>query len=176
MNKSVGVAMLGMGVVGSGVAEALFQKSDSLTNQIGANVDLKLILVRDKSKSRSFDVSPSLFTDNFDEIIERDDVDIVVEVMGGEHPALEFILAALKAGKHVVTANKEVMAKHGPEIFDIARERDVRVLFEASVAGGTPVVSPLMRDLVANEVNGIKAIINGTTNYMLTRMLSLIHI
>lgn len=170
MNKSVGVAMLGMGVVGSGVAEALFQKSDSLTNQIGANVDLKLILVRDKSKSRSFDVSPSLFTDNFDEIIERDDVDIVVEVMGGEHPALEFILAALKAGKHVVTANKEVMAKHGPEIFDIARKRDVRVLFEASVAGGTPVVSPLMRDLVANEVNGIKAIINGTTNYMLTRM------
>ena len=72
-------------------------------------------MVRDKSKSRSFDVSPNLFTDNFDEIIERDDVDIVVEVMGGEHPALEFILAALKAGKHVVTANKEVMAKHGPE-------------------------------------------------------------
>ena len=147
MTKSVGIAILGMGVVGSGVARALSQKSDSLSSQIGADVDLKLVLVRDKSKPRSFDIPKNLFSDNFDEILERSDVDIVVEVMGGEHPALEFILSALESGKHVV-----------------------RVLFEASVAGGTPVVSPLMRDLVANEVISIKAIINGTTNYILTRM------
>ena len=162
--------MLGMGVVGSGVARALYQKSDSISDQIGANVDLRSVLVRDNSKSRSFDISQHLFSNNFDEILENPDVDIVVEVMGGEHPALEFILSALRSGKHVVTANKEVMAKHGPEIFGAAREKDVRVLFEASVAGGTPVVSPLMRDLVANEVTSIKAIINGTTNYILTRM------
>ena len=170
MTKSVGIAILGMGVVGSGVARALSQKSDSLSSQIGADVDLKLVLVRDKSKPRSFDIPKNLFSDNFDEILERSDVDIVVEVMGGEHPALEFILSALESGKHVVTANKEVMAKHGPDIFAAAREKGVRVLFEASVAGGTPVVSPLMRDLVANEVISIKAIINGTTNYILTRM------
>ncbi len=162
--------MLGMGVVGSGVARALSQKSDSLASQIGANVRLKSVLVRDKSKRRSFEIPQNLFSDNFDEILERTDIDIVVEVMGGEHPALEFILAALESGKHVVTANKEVMAKHGPDIFAAARRKDVRVLFEASVAGGTPVVSPLMRDLVANEVVSIKAIINGTTNYILTRM------
>jgi len=170
VTKSVGIAILGMGVVGSGVARALSQKSDSLSSQIGADVDLKLVLVRDKSKPRSFDISKNLFSDNFDEILERNDVDIVVEVMGGEHPALEFILSALESGKHVVTANKEVMAKHGPDIFEAARKKGVRVLFEASVAGGTPVVSPLMRDLVANEVISIKAIINGTTNYILTRM------
>ena len=164
--------MLGMGVVGSGVARALSQKSDSLANQIGANVCLKSVLVRDKTKQRSFEIAQNLFTDNFDEILERTDIDIVVEVMGGEHPALEFILAALESGKHVVTANKEVMAKHAPDIFAAARRKDVRVLFEASVAGGTPVVSPLMRDLVANEVVSIKAIINGTTNYILTRMSS----
>ena len=155
MTKSVGIAILGMGVVGSGVARALSQKSDSLSSQIGADVDLKLVLVRDKSKPRLFDISKNLFSDNFDEILERSDVDIVVEVMGGEHPALEFILSALESGKHVVTANKEVMAKHGPDIFAAAREKGVRVLFEASVAGGTPVVSPLMRDLTRMSLEQI---------------------
>jgi homoserine dehydrogenase len=90
--------------------------------------------------------------------------------MGGEHPALELILAAVKNGKHVVTANKEVISKHGSEIFSLARENNVRVLFEASVGGGIPIISPLMRDLVANDIKSIKAIINGTTNYILTRM------
>ena len=110
--------MLGMGVVGSGVARALSQKSDSLASQIGAKACLKSVLVRDKAKQRSFEIAQNLVTDNFDEILERTDIDIVVEVMGGEHPALEFILAALESGKHVVTANKEVMAKHAPDILE----------------------------------------------------------
>jgi len=102
--------------------------------------------------------------------LDNDDIDIVVELMGGEHPALEYILGALNKGKHVVTANKEVMSKHGPKIFDVAKAKNVRVLFEASVAGGTPIISPLMRDLVANDIISIKAIINGTTNYILSNM------
>jgi len=105
-----------------------------------------------------------------DDILNDPNVDIVVELMGGEHPALEYIMKAVRSKKHVVTANKEVMAKHGPEIFALARENNVRVLFEASVAGGTPIVSPLMRDLVSNEIKSIRAIINGTTNYILSRM------
>ena len=105
-----------------------------------------------------------------DDILNDPNVDIVVELMGGAHPALEYIMKAVRSKKHVVTANKEVMAKHGPEIFALARENNVRVLFEASVAGGTPIVSPLMRDLVSNEIKSIRAIINGTTNYILSRM------
>jgi homoserine dehydrogenase len=97
-------------------------------------------------------------------------VGIVVEAMGGQNPALDYILKSISLGKHVVTANKEVMARHGPDILTLARKKGVQVLFEASVAGGTPIIGPLLRDLVANDILNIRAIINGTTNYILTRM------
>ena len=105
-----------------------------------------------------------------DDILNNPDVDIVVEVIGGEQPALDYILKSISLGKHVVTANKEVMAKHGAKILTHARKHGVQVLFEASVAGGTPIIAPLLRDLVANEVVSINGIINGTTNYILTKM------
>jgi homoserine dehydrogenase len=105
-----------------------------------------------------------------DEVIGNPDVDIVVEVMGGGRPALDYILKSISLGKHVVTANKEVMARHGREILTLAARKGVRVLFEASVAGGTPIIAPLARDLVANKVLSIRGIINGTTNYILGRM------
>ncbi|MCH2314216.1 MAG: homoserine dehydrogenase, partial [SAR202 cluster bacterium] len=152
------------------VARIISEKSDLLERQIGAKLDLRGVLVRNQNKPRSFQLPEDMFVDSPQSILEDSNVDIVVELMGGEEPALSYILNAVSNGKHVVTANKEVMAKHGPAIFAAARKRDVRVLFEASVAGGTPIISPLMRDLVSNDVKSIKAIINGTTNYILTRM------
>ena len=170
MERTIGVGLLGMGVVGEGVARVLSTKKDLIRRQIGVSVDLRGVLVRDRNKPRSYEISKDLFVDSIEDLIDDTEVDIVIEVIGGEYPALDYILASVKKGKNVVTANKEVMAKHGPDIFQVARENNVRVLFEASVAGGTPIVSPLMRDLVANDIKSIKAIINGTTNYILTKM------
>ena len=170
MDKKIGVGLLGMGVVGGAVVRVISEKSDHITNLANASVDILGVLVRDLEKKRSFDIPFNKFVSSVDDILDNDDIDIVVELMGGEHPALEYILGALSKGKHVVTANKEVISKHGPKIFDVAREKNVRVLFEASVAGGTPIISPLMRDLMANDVVSIKAIINGTTNYILSNM------
>ena len=170
MVKRISIGLLGMGVVGGGVARIISEKSDLLERQIGAKLDLRGVLVRNQNKPRSFQLPEDMFVDSPQSILEDSNVDIVVELMGGEEPALSYILNAVSNGKHVVTANKEVMAKHGPAIFAAARKKNVRVLFEASVAGGTPIISPLMRDLVSNDVKSIKAIINGTTNYILTRM------
>ena len=126
--------------------------------------------MRDLAKDRSFELPPGLLTDSVADILNDAEIDIVVEVMGGHDPALDCILKAVSLGKHVVTANKEVMAQHGPDILTMARKKGVQVLFEASVAGGTPIIAPLLRDLVANEIISVRAIINGTTNYILTRM------
>lgn len=114
--------------------------------------------------------APRILTTNVEDILDNPRVDVVVEAMGGEAPALDYILRSISLGKQVVTANKEVMARHGPDILTLARKKGVQVLFEASVAGGTPIIAPLVRDLIANEVVGIRAIINGTTNYILTKM------
>ena len=136
----------------------------------GCSISLRKALVRDLAKDRSFELPRRLLTDNVADILDDPEVDIVVEVMGGHDPAFDCILKAVSLGKHVVTANKEVMAQHGPDILTMARKKGVQVLFEASVAGGTPIIAPLLRDLVANEIVGVRAIINGTTNYILTRM------
>ena len=170
MNKNVEIGLIGMGVVGSGVARVIHEKSAQLENLIGGPVLLKKILVEDRSKSRSFKVPENSFVDNVSQIVDDPDIDIVVELVGGDAPAFSFIMAAINKGKHVVTANKEVIAKHGTDIFNAAREKGVRVLFEGSVGGGIPVISPLMRDLVVNDTRCITAIINGTTNYILTKM------
>ena len=159
-----------MGVVGGGVAKTLSEKGNKLGRLIGAPVTLEGVLVRDPTKSRSFDPPSHLVTTTVEDILGNPQVDIVVEVMGGRDPALDYILKSISLGKHVVTANKEVMAQHGPDILTLARKKGVQVLFEASVAGGTPIIAPLVRDLVANEIITIRAIINGTTNYILTRM------
>lgn len=170
MKSSIGVGLIGMGTVGSGVARIITESSLLLSNQVGLPLILNKVAVNDVHKQRSFMVPQNILGENPEELINDDSVQIIVELMGGEHPALEFILGAVKSGKHVVTANKEVISKHGSEIFSLARENNVRVLFEGSVGGGIPIISPLMRDLVANDIRSIKAIINGTTNYILTRM------
>ncbi|MEE8146282.1 MAG: homoserine dehydrogenase [Longimicrobiales bacterium] len=168
--SSIGVGLLGLGVVGGGVARVLSEKSRTLQELAGCSISLRRALVRDLAKDRSFELPSRLLTDAVADILDDPEVDIVVEVMGGHDPAFDCILKAVSLGKHVVTANKEVMAQHGPDILTMARKKGVQVLFEASVAGGTPIIAPLLRDLVANEIVGLRAIINGTTNYILTRM------
>ena len=170
MKESVGIGLLGMGVVGGGVASVLGDKSALLAKLAGAPLKLQGALVRDLSRQRAAILRDGALTTNADDILDNPDVDIVVEVIGGEQPALDYILKSISLGKHVVTANKEVMAKHGAKILTHARKHGVQVLFEASVAGGTPIIAPLLRDLVANEVVSINGIINGTTNYILTKM------
>lgn len=170
MKESVGIGLLGMGVVGGGVARVISQKGHHIQHLVGAPIAVEGILVRDVGRARSFDAPASLFTTNPNDVLQNPKVDIVVELMGGEYPALEYIQKAVSLGKHVVTANKEVMAKHGPDILTQAAKKGVQVLFEASVAGGTPIIAPLLRDLVANDVLTIHGIINGTTNYILTKM------
>lgn len=168
--SSVGIGLLGAGIVGGGVAKILSAKAEKLRGLTGCHVSLEGVLVRDTARPRSFQLPSELLTTNVEEILGNPNVAIVVEVMGGQEPALDYILKSISLGKHVVTANKEVMARHGPDILTLARKKGVQVLFEASVAGGTPIIGPLLRDLVANEVLAIHAIINGTTNYILTRM------
>ena len=159
-----------MGVVGGGVAQIIEQKQPHLSDMVGCPVELRGVLVRDPSKSRAIDLPGRMITTDPSDILDNPEVDVLVELIGGEEPAREYIFKAMSGSKHVVTANKEVMARHGFDIQQYARKQRVRVLFEAAVAGGTPIIAPLMRDLVANDVVTIHGIINGTTNYILTRM------
>ncbi len=168
--SQIGIVLLGLGVVGSGVARSISEKSDSYVQRIGVPIVLKKVLVRDAAKERDVSLDPSLLTTDPEEALSVD-CDIVVEVMGGEQPAFDLMRRSLEAGRYVVTASKEVMAKHGPEL--LARgdaKHNTDILYEASVGGGIPIVSPLKRDLSANDITSLRAIINGTTNYILTRM------
>ena len=168
--RTIGIGLLGAGVVGGGVARTIFEKGKSLLYASGASIELRNVLVRDLHKSRGIDSLSDLLTTNPQDVLENPEVDVVVEVLGGQVPAKDYIFQAISNGKHVVTANKDVMAKYGPEILEAAHAKQVRVLFEATVAGGTPIIAPLQRDLSANEVIAVNGIINGTTNYILTRM------
>ncbi len=170
MSKSVGIGLLGCGVVGGGVTRVLADKSSQLAKLAGAELTLNGVLVRDAARKRDATLPVGALTTDPDAVITDPAVDIVVEVMGGEQPALDYIMRSIAHGKHIVTANKEVMAKHGADILSAARKKGVQVLFEASVAGGTPIIAPLLRDLAANDVVSINGIINGTTNYILTKM------
>ena len=166
----INVGLMGLGVVGTGVAAALLRKSPSLSDVSGRPLRLRKVLVRDLSRPRDVDLPPGLITANAEDILADPDIHILVEVMGGMVPAEGYLEQALSAGKHVITANKEVMAKSGPKLLALARENGAYLLFEASVCGGIPVVGCLMNELAANDIRSIRGIINGTTNYILTRM------
>jgi homoserine dehydrogenase len=168
--RPIGIGLLGLGVVGSGVAHILQQKTDVYERQIGRPLAIRRVLVRDLAKKRDAAIDPSLLTTNAADILGDPDVDLVIEMMGGEEPAFSYLRDALNAGKFVVTASKEVMAKHGAELLASAREHNVDLLYEASVGGGIPIIAPLKRDLLANDIVGVTAIINGTTNYILSSM------
>lgn len=168
--KNIGVGLLGLGVVGSGIARAILEKERVIAEELGYSMHLRKILVRDAAKPRSVKVDPSTITVDVHEVLADPMVDIVVEVLGGESPALEYIKQALSNHKYVVTANKEVIAKYGSELLEIAQEKGVDIRYEASVGGGIPLLLPLQQGLLANRISALYAIINGTTNYILTRM------
>ena len=161
---------MGLGVVGGGVAEVLLDPSQGVSRKAGRPVSLKKVLVRDLDRERSVHVPSGILTTDPRLVLDDPDVHVVVEVIGGEEPASSYIRQSLSKGKSVVTANKEVMAKEGQELMALAASSGAHLLFEASVGGGIPIVGPLMKDLLANDIRSIHAIINGTTNYMLTRM------
>ena len=168
--RSVKVGLLGLGVVGGGVAQILAQKAKRYAQELGCPLELTRVLVRALSKERAVALDSALLTTDAATILDDPEIDIVIEVIGGEEPAHQYIREALRVGKYVVTANKEVMAKHGSTLLALAQEHSVDVLYEASVGGGIPIIAPLKRDLLANEIVAITAIINGTTNYILTAM------
>src|SRR5919198_934271 len=169
MVRPLGVGLLGLGTVGSGVARVLIDKRDALERRIGRPVEICKVLVREPTKQRPVSVSAPMVTEAR-AVIDDPNVDVIVEVIGGGEPARSFILAAIEQGKHVVTANKEVMAKHGTTILEAAAAKGVSVAYEASVGGGIPLIGPFQLDLAANHIQSLVGIVNGTTNYILTRM------
>lgn len=167
--KRIDIALLGMGTVGTGVVKLLEGNATDIEKKAGIPVAIKKILVRDPAKYRNTATKAEITTE-LSSIIDDPDIQIVVEVMGGETPAKDYIIQALNAGKHVVTANKDVIAKYGRELFAAAEKNHVDLLFEASVGGGIPIIRPLKQCLAANRIQQIMGIVNGTTNYMLTKM------
>ncbi|MBR2431451.1 MAG: homoserine dehydrogenase, partial [Clostridia bacterium] len=163
----ISVALLGFGVVGSGTAEVLTQNKKMIEAHIGDEIAIKYIL-----DLREFPDSPfgHLVVHDFNVILNDPEVSIVAEMMGGSHPAYDFTKALLSAGKSVVTSNKEVVSTFGVELLELAEKNGARYLFEASVGGGIPIIRPLGNDLMANEVLSVDGILNGTTNFILTKM------
>lgn len=169
-NKVIKIALLGLGNVGTGVYKVLEKQKDLLVKKIGSQVEIKKILVRDKNKKHFDRVDRELITEDWQEIIQDEEIQIIVEVMGGIEPAKTYILQALEAGKNVVTANKDLLAEYGKELLDMASLHNRDLAFEASVAGGIPIIRPLKQCLAGNDIHEVMGIINGTTNYILTKM------
>jgi homoserine dehydrogenase len=164
------VGLIGLGTVGSQVAGRMLSWGPQLARRAGVELCLRRVLVRDLAKRRTVEIDPSLLTADPDSLLDDPEIDVLVEVAGGDQPMHSYLERAIRAGKHVVTANKVVMAKHGPELLDLAAERNVDVYFEAAVGGGIPLISTFRTDLQANRIERVSAVINGTTNYVLGRM------
>ena len=169
MDKIVQIGLLGFGTVGTGVVRVLTDNSQLIAQRAGTAISIKKILVRDLTKKRALSTAAEMTTDPA-AVLGDPEIDIVVELLGGEEPARTLMLEALNRGKHVVTANKDVMAKYGRELFEAAEKNNVNLLFEASVGGGIPIIRPLKRCLAANRISEVMGIVNGTTNYMLDKM------
>ncbi len=167
--KKIKIGLLGLGTVGTGVYKLIRKRSDMMEQTAGAQLEIKKILVHNRNKKRE-GVDENLLTDNWREILEDEEIQIIIEVIGGMEPAKTMIMEALRAGKNVVSANKDLIAEEGRELFDAAREHEKDFLFEAAVAGGIPIIRPLKQCLAANEISDVLGSVNGPTNYILTRM------
>ena len=162
MKNKIKIGLIGLGTVGSGVYKTL-QNFD--------NIEIVKIAVHNKKKKRNIEnLDENIITDNAYEVVNDPDIQIVAELIGGTEPAFDLIKTAIKNGKHIVTANKELLAKHGEELFNFAQEHNKVILYEAAIAGGIPLIMPIKTILAGNKINKIKAILNGTTNYILTKM------
>jgi homoserine dehydrogenase len=168
----IGIGLMGLGVVAGQVARVLIGKADTLAEKAGCPIVLKKIKVlpQDLERPQAKELPRRLFTIDEDEFFNEPGIDIIIEAIGGEKPAFDYLKRALNSGRHVVTSNKEVIAKHGMELLTLAQQHGVSLEYEASVGGGIPLIAPFKHDLVANDITGIFAIINGTTNYILSRM------
>ena len=163
--KTVKIGLLGLGTVGGGVYKLIERQKSEMVSKTGADVEIAKILVHNRNKKRE-GIDESLLTDQWKDIIEDKEIDIVVEVMGGIEPAKTIITEALKAGKNVVTANKDLLAVCGEDLLEIAAAHHVDLMFEAAVAGGIPIMRPLRQCLAGNEITEVTGIVNGTTNYL----------
>lgn len=169
MADTVKVALLGLGTIGSGVYKLIERQQEEMSSKAGASIEIAAILVHNLGKERE-GVDRTLLTDRWEDIINNEEIQIVIELMGGIEPARTMILEALKAGKNVVTANKDLVAEYGGELLDTAAEKRVDFLFEAAVGGGIPIIRPMKQCLAVNEIDEVMGIVNGTTNYILTKM------
>ena len=167
---SIYVGILGLGTVGSGTVRILFENQALIQKRLGCPLLVKKIAVRDPSLPRLVEVPETMLTTEVESVIRDPEIKIVVELIGGLEPARTFILKAIEAGKHVVTANKAVLAEYGREIFTAAKEHGVDIAFEAAVGGGVPIIKTLKESLVGNRIKSLTGIVNGTCNYILTRM------
>ncbi|MFP4635712.1 MAG: homoserine dehydrogenase [Nitriliruptoraceae bacterium] len=170
MDRVIRLGLLGCGTVGGGVATILAREADDITARTGAKLEITRIAVRDVTKDRGPALAGVEVTTDPTEVVAAEDVDIVIEVMGGRHPAGDLIRQALALGKPVVTANKELVAHEGAQLYAAAREAGVDLAYEAAVAGAIPIIKPLKESLAGDHVERVAGILNGTTNYMLTRM------
>lgn len=168
--KQVKVGIIGFGVVGTGTAKILLSHRDVIKKRTGIDLILKKVADKDITRPRDITLPEGVLTTSAQEVIDDPEIDIVVELIGGLHPAKEFIMEALSKGKHVVTANKALLAEDGNDIFALAKEKGLQVGFEASVGGGIPIIKVMREGLIANKMLAIYGIINGTTNYILTKM------
>lgn len=170
MKDRVNVGLLGFGTVGSGTAKILLENGELVSKRAGCPINLKWICDKDLTSDRGVDVPEGVLMDDLDRLMDDPEVDIFIELIGGLEPARTFVLRAIEAGKHVVTANKALLATHGLEIFAAAAKKGVEIGFEASVGGGIPCIKGLKEGLVANRISTVLGIMNGTANYILTRM------
>lgn len=170
MMKPIKVGLLGIGTVGGGTYTVLKRNQEEITRRAGRGIIVSMIADRDLERARSYADSGVVVTDNAQDVVTHPDIDIVVELIGGTTIAKDLILNAIAQGKHVVTANKALLANHGTEIFAAAREKGVMVAFEAAVAGGIPIIKALRESLTANRIEWIAGIINGTANFILSEM------
>ncbi len=164
------IGIIGLGTVGEGVLKVLTQEKESIFEKSQADIEVKYACDLNINRDFSFEFNKSILTDDYRKILDDSEIKVVVELIGGETLAKDIIISALKSKKSVVTANKALIAKHGVELFQIAKENGVSFLFEAAVGGGIPIITPLMESLIANTITEIKGIMNGTSNYILTKM------
>ena len=170
MKPQINIGLIGLGTVGTGALKVLLENKAQIERMVGSRVEVVKIADLDVTTERPVKFDKGLLTTNVNEVLDNPDVDIVVELIGGVHPAKEFILRALKNGKHVVTANKELIAKEGADILYEAGKNGLDFYFEGSVGGGIPIVRPLKWCLAGNKISEVMGIVNGTTNYILTKM------
>ncbi|WP_284036219.1 homoserine dehydrogenase [Neobacillus sp. 114] len=168
--KAISIGLLGLGTVGSGVVQIIKNHQDKLMHQVGCPVTIKKILVQNLIKTRPVEIEAGLLTNNADDILLDEEIDVVIEVMGGIDATKDYLITALRQGKHVVTANKDLMALHGSELLTVASEYGCDLFYEASVAGGIPILRSLVDGLASDRVTQMMGIVNGTTNYILTKM------